>query len=117
MDIHARGRCGGDADALHRPGDVMTIRRNGDGVERSNAVEVIEHRVVALLRLRVSEGRGEEKKFESDAAHGREGYRFLFIAAHGVSAASIDSLTSTRRSRSMSGCTLSSSGHTLSSTR
>ena len=53
-DIHPRGRGGGDADALHRPRDMFAVRRNGDGVERSNAVEVIEHRIVALL-LRVGE--------------------------------------------------------------
>ena len=65
MDVHARGRRGGDADSLHRPRDVTAIRRNGDGVEGSNAIEIIEQRVIALL-LRVCERCGEKKDGESD---------------------------------------------------
>jgi hypothetical protein len=48
---------------------MASVGRDGDGVERSNAVEVIEKSVIALLCVR--EGSGEKKNGEEDSAHER----------------------------------------------
>jgi hypothetical protein len=68
MNVHSAGRRRRHADALHRPRDMASVRRNGDSVECPDAVQVIEERIIALL-LRVCEGGGQEQGGEGNPAH------------------------------------------------